>query len=375
MFKKVVIFFVLFFLLVTPVLAQEISEFPADEFFRGRVVEILKEGREVDEFAPIAEQYSQTVKVELSSGSDQGSLVETTHFVSSQNDPNVLKVGDPVLVIKSYGLETANYYIADRYRIPRLFYLGIAFLLLIIVVAGWTGLRSVVGLAFSILVIVAYILPSILAGQNVFLVGLLGTSVIAVVSIYLSHGFKKRTSLALLSTIVTISLSILLSFLAVKYSFLFGLGSEEALYLQIGQTTTLNLRGLLLTGIIIGLLGVLDDITTAQTAVVDELKKANPNLVFKDLYTRAYSVGKEHIASLINTLALAYVGVSLPLLLLFNQSSKPILVILNSELIAEEVVRTLIGSGALILAVPITTLIATYFYTKKDSLSKSQKID
>jgi uncharacterized membrane protein len=141
-----------------------------------------------------------------------------------------------------------------------------------------------------------------------------------------------------------------------------GGGTEEAFYLQIGVLSTLNLRGLLLGGIIIGALGVLDDITTAQTAAVDEISKANPSLRFEELVKRGHSIGREHITSLVNTLALAYVGASLPLLLIFSAAhSEPLWVLLNREYIIEELVRTLIGSITLILGVPISTLLAALF--------------
>jgi uncharacterized membrane protein len=135
------------------------------------------------------------------------------------------------------------------------------------------------------------------------------------------------------------------------------------MFLQFGQLQQVNLRGLLLGGIIIGCLGVLDDITTAQTAAIDEIGKANPKMTFKELHRAGISVGREHIASLINTLALAYVGASLPLLLLFTvQEESPFWVVLNSEFLAEEIIRTLVGSSTLLFAVPITTWLAAYFF-------------
>ena len=131
------------------------------------------------------------------------------------------------------------------------------------------------------------------------------------------------------------------------------------MFIQTGELSAVNLRGLLLGGIIIGALGVLDDITTAQTAAIDEISKANPRLGFRELYRSGTSIGREHIASLINTLALAYAGASLPILLLFSINEEmPMWTILNSEFMAEEIVRTLVGSSALLLAVPISTYLA-----------------
>jgi len=174
----------------------------------------------------------------------------------------------------------------------------------------------------------------------------------------------------LLSTIITLGISVGISQIFIKASHLFGRGSEEAYFLQFGQFGSIDLRGLLLAGIIIGTLGLLDDITTAQTAVVGELRLANKQLSNKEIYSRALVVGKEHISSLVNTLVLAYAGTSLPLFILFTVSDNvPLWAKLNSELISEEIIRTLIGSMALILAVPISTFLATYLL-KKEKLEK-----
>ena len=171
----------------------------------------------------------------------------------------------------------------------------------------------------------------------------------------------------MVSTLITLTLSIGIALLTVSWAKLFGLGSEEAFYVQVGTFANLNLRGLLLGGIIIGILGVLDDITTAQAAAIEEIHRANPKLNFFELAKRGLSVAGEHIVSLVNTLALAYIGASFPLLLLFSQAYVPIWVALNSERVIEEIVRTLIGSSALVFAVPITTYLAAWFFSNYGS--------
>jgi len=220
----------------------------------------------------------------------------------------------------------------------------------------------VIGLLVSVGVLLFFIVPRIASGSDPLLTSLIGSYVIACTSLYLAHGFKKRTTIALLSTCITLALAAIAAVLSVKFTMLFGMGSEESMYLQTGQFAGVNLRGLLIGGFIIGALGVLDDMTTAQTAAIDEVSKANPSLTFQELKNAGFSVGKEHIASLINTLALAYVGASLPLMLLFQENSGlPLWMVVNSETIAEEIVRTLVGSTTLLLAVPISTWCGAYF--------------
>lgn len=257
----------------------------------------------------------------------------------------------------------------EPYRLPAIFLLTGMFFVLAIVFAGRTGFTSILGLGVSICILAFFVVPRIGRGDNPLLISFVGAVAIACTSLYLAHGFHKRTTIALISTLITLALSLILSILAVRMTQLFGMGSEESMFLQIGPLQAVNLRGLLLGGIVIGALGVLDDITTTQTAAINELKRANSRMSRIALYRAGLSIGREHIASLVNTLALAYAGASLPLLLLFwSDSNAPWWVILNSESLVEEIVRTLVGSMTLILAVPISTLLACRFLSHDDSL-------
>ena len=258
-----------------------------------------------------------------------------------------------------------EYFLREKYRLPSLIWLTAIFLLLAAIFGGRMGLQSAGGLIVSILILALFVVPKIIAGWNPLFVSFLGAFAITFTSLYLAHGFNRRTSIALASTMITLFIAALLAIIFVYAAKLFGLGSEEAMYLQSGPTAGINLRGLLLGGIIIGTLGILDDITTAQTAVIDELHHANATLGFSGLYRAGISIGREHIASLVNSLALAYVGASLPLLLLFSTNrSLPVWVIMNGEFIAEEVVRTLVGSSTLLFAVPISTILAAWLIPK-----------
>ncbi len=337
------------------------------DYYTARVIEILGSAKNDDPADPSFDQYRQDVAVVFLEGPEEGQTRTVSYDIKSSDPDERLEVGEKVYVIRVYDGISTSYYIPDRYRLGALLWLAVAFFFLVIAAARFKGLGALVGLAFSFFVIIKFILPRILAGDNPLWVCLGGAIAIAFVSIYVAHGFKARTTLAVVSTMIIIVLTAVLDYVVIHWTKLFGIGSEEAIYAQFGIGGIINLRGLLLGGIIIGVLGVLDDITTAQAAVVDELRRANPALKFKELYQRGLSVGREHIVSLINTLVLAYVGASFPLVLLFQQSGQPLAFVLNSHLMAEEIVRALIGSAALILAVPLTTALSAYAFSRYKS--------
>lgn len=294
---------------------------------------------------------------------DTGDAVSVENGILPGRGDMVLSQGEKIVVSK---LDMADgeirYLIREKYRLHSLFFLALAFVFLCVGLGGWTGFSSLLGLLVSVVVLMGFVLPGVAKGYPPLPLSLAGSIMIAVSSLYLAHGFTRRTTVALMSTVVTLFFSAALAVFAVKVASLFGMGTEESMYLQMGNTASVDLRGLLLAGITLGCLGVLDDITTAQTAVIDEVRRANPSISTARLWEAGNSVGREHIASLINTLALAYVGTSLPLLLLFHtQDNSPWWMILNSEFLAEEIVRTLVGSTTLLLAVPVSTWFAVRF--------------
>jgi len=256
--------------------------------------------------------------------------------------------------------------------LPILIWLAIGFFALVIFMARRQGLTSIVGMVLSLYVLTYQIVPQILAGQNPIVVSLIGCCVIATLTVYLCHGFTRESHIALAAMFMTLAAVSLLSYLTVHLAHLVGLGSEEAYFLQFGPSAKLNLQGLLLGGIMLGTLGVLDDITISQISIVTQLKEAKPEIEFFELYSRGLSVGKDHVASLVNTLILAYAGSSLPLFLLFTiNQTQPAWVAINSEMIAEEIVRTLTGSIGLVIAVPLATLAASYFAIYRPQMKKS----
>lgn len=250
--------------------------------------------------------------------------------------------------------------IADHVRRPVLLSLFLIFVLLAVVVAGKWGLTSIIGMTYSFLIIFSFILPMIIKGYDAVVVSILGSIAIIPVTFTMSHGLNRKTVIAIIGTIISMVIIGILSALLVSMAKLTGFAAEEASFLQY-QIGNLNMKGILLAGIIISSLGVMDDITISQSSVVHELKKANPKLTSKDLFLRSMNVGNDHISSMVNTLVLVYAGASLPLLLLFVNSPYTFSEVINYEIVAEEIVRTLSGSIGLILAVPITTLIAAKY--------------
>jgi uncharacterized membrane protein len=212
-------------------------------------------------------------------------------------------------------------------------------------------------MGFSLAVIVAFIVPRILAGWNPVLVAIAGSVVMMGVSLYLVYGWNEKTHVAVAGLFVTLILTGLLAFWSVRWTRLSGFGAEEASFLQ-AAGFRIDTQGLLLAGIIIGTLGALDDIAVGQSSTIFELNKANPLLAWRTLFSHGMSVGKDHIAAMVNTLFLAYVGASLPLLLLFTVFAEPLSITLNREIVAEEIVRTLVGSLGLLAGVPLTTALA-----------------
>lgn len=308
------------------------------------------------------------IEGDLSSGmqkvkmSTQNGEVSDVNFVP-QSDSR-LKVGDQIVAVKVTQDQTDTYYVVDSYRMPSLAILFGIFFVLVVVLTRKKGFLSFAGLALSVLVLTNYLAPNLLKGDNAIIISTIVLIGISFISMIFAHGLNIRTLISIVSMVLTLGLTMVLTFIFINFGSFSGSGSEEAMFLALREGSKIDLRGLLLVGVLIGALGVLDDITTAQAATVEELKRANYSLSVSQLYKRASSVGSEHIASLVNTLVLAYAGASLPLFLLFYLANdRPFWVTLNSEYFAEEIIRTLLGSIALVLAVPITTFIAAWYFT------------
>lgn len=327
-----------------------------NELIEGAVVKILSE-----------KQTYQKLEVLITKGNIKGKIIEVEQGEFASPNPQLYKVGDELVLQASEGIDGNTIYnIADYQRRSELFYLFVIFAVLTIVIGGIWGITSLIGMVFSFFIIFSFILPQIIKGNDPVLTTVLGAIVIIPVTFYLSRGVNIKTHVSIIGTLITLIVVGLLSSLFVNITRLSGFSSEESRFLLLETQNQINMKGLLLAGMIISSLGILDDITISQASIVKELKDANKALKAGQLFQSAMRVGRDHISSLVNTLVLVYAGASLPLLLLFVNNPKPLEQVINLEIIAEEIVKTLVGSIGLILAVPITTLIAAYYFSKRN---------
>jgi uncharacterized membrane protein len=274
--------------------------------------------------------------------------------------------GDAVLVTSMEGMPD-SYFLVDYDRDSNLLLLSIAFIAVVLLVSRGHGAWSLIGLAASLIIIIRFIIPGILAGYDPPLIAFFGALVIMGTTLYMAHGMNWKTSIALTGTGISLLLAIILANVGIDFVRLTGLITEEATTLNLLTAGQIDARGLLLAGIIIGALGVLDDVTVAQASAVFELRSANPFLRQRDLFQRGMNVGRDHIAATVNTLFLAYAGAALPLLIVLATHNNGIMATTSQETIATEIVRSLIGGIAISLAVPITTALAALLASRISS--------
>ena len=290
----------------------------------------------------------------LRDGPRKGSTFTIPYGESRNNEKP--SPGASIIVFEDARSSALTFY--DRYRIPGLLVLIALFIAVVLLVGRRKGAMSLAGLGASIVVIGWVIVPLVVAGYNSLLVSVLGAYLIAIVSILLAHGFHRRTLISLLCVLIVLVIVTIGSQAAVAILGLTGVVDDAGYYLQFDHAE-IDLSGILVGGIVIAALGALDDIVTTQVATVDELKKANKTLSVHELYRRASSVGGEHIAALVNTLALVYVGAALPVIVAYAVSNPRLFALFNGEFVATEITRTVIVSIGLVIAVPISTLIAS----------------
>lgn len=293
--------------------------------------------------------------VRLTSGPDRGTQA-VLDIVEGPGQPPV-KAGDRLVLGRTADDGGVSYYLADFQRKGPLLWLGALYVVVIIGIGRLRGLASLLGVVVTFGLLLVFVLPAILEGRNPLAVAIVGSAASMFVILYLAHGVSAKTTAALLGTMASLAITGALAAFFVNSARLLNLGSDETAFIQI-SAAQVNLQGLLLGGIIIGSLGVLNDVTVTQASTVWALRAANPSAGFVTIYRSAMRVGRDHIASTVDTLVLAYAGASLPLLLLFTLASQSVGDVVSGSLVAEEIVRTLVGGIGLAASVPITTALA-----------------
>ncbi|MFE2420493.1 YibE/F family protein [Streptomyces hokutonensis] len=293
--------------------------------------------------------------VTVSTGKDKG---RTFTEIVQPDQSRQLHEGEKVVVAyEPSAPRDLQYSVTDVNRkFPMALLAGI-FALAVVVVGRLRGVMALIALAISFMILNFFILPAILHGSNPLIVAVVGSSAIMLIALYLCHGLSARTSVAVLGTLMSLVLIGILGSGFIDWAALTG-NTDDNTGLIHGLYPSIDMSGLLLAGVIIGSLGVLDDVTVTQTSAVWELHEANPAMGWRGLYRAGIRIGRDHIASVVNTLVLAYAGAALPLLLLFSIAQSSVGSVANSELVAEEIVRTLVGSIGLVASVPVTTALA-----------------
>jgi uncharacterized membrane protein len=371
-----------FLLLIAVVLYSNLVkvELPGEGFstvgsdtVRAEVVQIIEEG-EIN-MGEHTQKY-QVARVKILEGQYEGIPMEIDYGKRQvRSDEYDLSIGDKVVVSISKTPENViNAYFVDYVRSTPMLWLAGIFAVAIVIISRWKGVGALLSMAFSLYVIIAYIIPRILIGEDPLRVSIIGSIILLGVTLYLTYGWTLKTHAAVLSMVVVLILTGALSALFVVITKLNGTGNESVMFLMQLTATPINMRGLLLGGMLIGALGVLDDLVTTQASAVFELHHANPNFGFRALYNSAMRIGQDHVAATVNTLVLAYAGASLPMLLLFSLARGDYGYLVNYALVAEEIVRTLVGSLGLIAAVPITTVVAIFFAKRSGSLGRWEQV-
>ncbi|MDO8509594.1 MAG: YibE/F family protein [bacterium] len=370
--KKIFLLILFSCLLFKPALAFSApSDFTpvADIVFKARVNRILEERIiKRDDGSSSVQQ-----NLELIGLNNQWKSKTIVHYGISEIDvpsSNNYRINDIVLVSAVNNNENGvDFFVTDFVRTKYLYWLAFIFALVIIIIGKSKGVKSIISLVISFVIIMSFIIPRIIAGDNPLLIGVLGSLMILAVIIYLTEGWNKKSHVAILSVLISLLLTFGLSSLFVYLTRLTGMAQEETIFLIGADNGQINFRGLLLTGILIGAVGVLDDIIIGQIEAVKQIKKLNPNLSLKETYRAGYKIGNTHLGAIVNTLFLTYAGVSLPLLLLTNFGNSghiPFEQVINNELIATEIIRTLVGSIGVALSMPIATFLAALLLKPND---------
>jgi uncharacterized membrane protein len=365
MYKTILLFTLFIFLFIFGSLGTvSASEEAQMNYHRGQITAILEE--EIIEIEGFEErQIYKKLEVEIISGENVGDIIEVeVTSLESFADDEYEEGGRVILLSRTETDGTTAYSIISHDRQNTLLLLFLIFLGLAFIISSKKTIGAVLGLAFSFFIIFKFLIPNILAGSNPVIFSIFSAMIMIPVTFYLSHGINKKTSIAIVSTVIALIITGILATIFMSLTKITGQGLEEALFIRTAIGTEINIAGLLLAGIIIGTLGVLDDVTISQVAIVQQISEVAEKLQSKEIFTRAMSVGKDHMASMINTLVLVYAGASMPILIIFVSADSPLNYILSLETITMEIVRTLVGTIGLISAIPITTFLATIIFKR-----------
>lgn len=307
--------------------------------------------------------YEEKIQIKLLEGNDKGMTIIVSQSGKPDSNYGKFKAGDQVVINSRLDHEGKIIYsIYETYRLDSFWILLVGFIILIVGIGGKKGIGAFIGLGISLFIISFWMIPQLTSGHDPVQTIVVATSFILLITTYIAHGFSIKTTVAVIGTAAALFFTGWISSILIEYLRLFGLGNEDIYQLQASASIPFNTQGLLLGAILIGTLGALNDITTTQSITIFTFVKENPKQKFFELFGKGMEIGKEHIASLVNTLVLAYTGSSLGIFFFFslNPSHLPWWVILNNETTMEEIMATLVGSSALILAVPLTTFIAVF---------------
>jgi uncharacterized membrane protein len=296
--------------------------------------------------------------VRLREGPDAGRRV-TLERPRSEASIEYAPGDEVVLAYEPRAPDELRYRIVDRERKTALLWLAFVFAVAVLALGSFRGVAALAGLAATFVVLLLFVLPAILDGRGPLMVSVVGASTIAFLALYLAHGFGPKTTVALFGTLASLLLTAVLGSVFVGAAQISGLASEEATIVSIGAAQ-IDLSGLILGGVVIGALGAIDDMTVTQASAVWELRAANPEMTASDLLRSGLQIGRDHVAATVNTLFLAYAGASMPLLMLFILSRQSLSTVANGEVVATEIIRTLVGSIGLVASVPITTWLAAH---------------
>ncbi len=346
------LFIVLLFSISGNVFAVDLIQ---QEYIKGKIIEIISVHEESIAFGETSVKV-QTLKLELESGKK----------IEIKNDLGILDLGDKIFLSHVQHQGESFYTVRDIDRSNYLMLLFFLFIAVVLFFGKKQGYKSLISLVISFTIIFYVFIPALLAGHSPLFVGLPIIILLMTFVVYFTHGFKKVSTVAILGISISLIItSILLSFFIYKTK-LSGFFSDEATFLNIATGGDLDMKGLLFAGILVGIIGILDDISITQSSVVYEMKSISNKLSKKEVWKKSMNVGRHHMGSLINTLILAYIGVTLPLILYLSTKGDGFWFTINQEPLATEIVRALIGSIGLIITVPITTYLAILFFSDKD---------